>query len=150
MKFTCNFCGFSGKIGIDDSAILAFMWYKDQNNFNHTGIACTKCGTIHDCLINMIKIPLSVLRISHPYKTITYMTPMDLGLLVKDAMDKYSINCRESALFELQINEHILDQLTSLDLLGQCFTAPVTMTYSDFVKIKDDSIAKELRSQLKK
>jgi len=144
MKFKCKFCEYVGEIGLSDKEMLAFKWYKDESNFNHTGIACTKCGTLHDCIINMLKIPLSILRIANPYKIIRDITPIDLGLFIKDLVDEYSINCREAALYELQINEYIIDKLTSLDLIGKCYADPVTMTYADFRKEKDNKIARDL------
>lgn len=128
-SFTCDICkkkGIIGLVGFPNTAMTAFNWYKDKNNYQHTGIYCNKCGTISDCLISMMKLPLSMLGIVSPYKTIANVELMEFIYSVSEFKEEYDLNCREIAVFVLKVDERIIDKMINRGCMGDCFNEPLT------------------------
>lgn len=120
-----------GVEGLVDAPMLAFGWFKDEDNYQHTGVYCSNCGTIHDCTISFLKIPLSIIGLTNPYKVLDVITIVPFAQSIFEDTQEYGLNCREVALYIYHINQMILDKMIR-EKLGDCFKEPA-MTYKEFV-----------------
>lgn len=132
MKFKCSFCGTKGNIGTTAfKKMMAFQWYKDDKGMIHTGVVCSECWSISDCLISFLKVPLIPFGVA-PYKVVFIFDLITwLGELMQHKKN-LEINCMESAVYAMGIPEDFIEKMKAYEVLGSGFEEPIGITAADY------------------
>ncbi len=137
MYFKCIHCQRKGVLGNFQNPNQDFFaegWRVDESNTQHTIIVCGLCGTLHDVIPSLLKLPLVfLLRL----KISAYI--IKGHYLLSDIYEEIirnedNINTKEVLRYGFNLNDRVINYMFDKGFFDEDKNEAITLTYEEFLQ----------------